>query len=234
MEKINSVIEALRSKEGVDVTLLGWVSQKADIGGVTFLRLRDGTGYIQLAVKKDKCKDFDTLKNVTIESAIWVKGKVKEDKRAPYGKEVMVLEGKVIAKADKWPITKSSIKSVSFLYDYRHLTIRGMKSSSIMKIRSELIKLIMEFFYSKGFIYINAPCIVQNAVEGGATLFELDYFGKKAYLTQSAQLYEEAAICSFGKVFVLQPAFRAEKSKTSKHLTEFWMLEVEQAFVDYL
>ncbi|MEM4312139.1 MAG: asparagine--tRNA ligase [Nitrososphaerales archaeon] len=235
-ERTHTVHQALKAKEGEEVSLLGWVAHKATLGAVTFIRLRDGLGYIQLAIKKGICKEdsLKVLKDVSLESSIWVKGKVREDKRAPEGKELLVLEGEVIAKADKWPITKDAIKSVSFLYDNRHLSIRGKKATSVMRIRNELIKAIMNFFYERDFILINTPTLVQSAVEGGATLFELDYFGKKAYLSQSAQLYEEAAICSFGKVFVLQPAFRAEKSKTSKHLTEFWMLEAEQAFTDYL
>ncbi|MFQ6011266.1 MAG: asparagine--tRNA ligase, partial [Nitrososphaerales archaeon] len=138
-----------------------------------------------------------------------------------------------IAKSDKWPITKSAVQSSSFLYDQRHLSIRGQKEVAIMRIRAELVHAAFDFFSHKGFTLINAPTMVQSACEGGSTLFELDYFGKTAYLTQSAQLYEEAAIEAFEKVFIFQPAFRAEKSKTTKHLTEFWMIEAERAFADY-
>jgi asparaginyl-tRNA synthetase len=217
---------------GTSVELRGWVVTKNTIGALLFLTIRDGSGYIQVVGKMGATDDqfLDMMKDVTIESAVKIKGQLRDDARAPGGKELTVKELEIIATADKWPITKSAVKSSAFLYDNRHLSIRGKKSSSIMKIRSEFIKAAFDFFVEHDFIYINAPSIVQSAVEGGSTLFGIDYFGKKASLTQSAQLYEEAAICAFGKVFIMQPAFRAEKSKTSKHLTEFVMIESEVAF----
>ncbi len=227
-----SVNECINMQEGSSVQLKGWVANKSDIGSLAFILLRDGSGYIQLVGKKGFTSD-DTLsimKDVSIESAVAVKGKLRRDARALNGVEVMVDSIEVIARAEQWPINKSTVRSASFLYDNRHLSIRGMKASSIIKIRSEFIKAAFDFFYANGFTFISAPSIVSAAVEGGATLFELDYFGKKVYLTQSAQFYEEAAICSFGKVFTIQPAFRAEKSKTPKHLTEFVMIEAEVAF----
>ncbi len=213
---------------------MGWVSTKSSIGGIKFATLRDGTGYIQLACKKDRVPEqaFADFEHTTRESAVQVTGNLREDKRAPGGKEVSVSGFWILALADKWPITRSAVRSPSFLYDMRHLAIRGRKASSVLRIRAEIVYAAFDYFVKNGFTLISAPSIVQNAVEGGATLFELNYFGKKAYLTQSAQLYEEAAILSFGKVFIFQPAFRAEKSKTSKHLTEFWMIEAEQAFAD--
>lgn len=215
-----------------NVELRGWVVTKNTVGGLLFLTIRDGSGYIQVVGKRGVADEqcLDKMKEINIESAVRIKGQLRDDVRAPGGKELTVKEMEVIAKADKWPITKSAVKSSAFLYDNRHLSIRGKKSSSIMKIRSEFIKATFDFFVERDFVYINAPSIVQSAVEGGSTLFDLDYFGKKASLTQSAQLYEEAAICAFGKVFIMQPAFRAEKSKTSKHLTEFVMIETEVAF----
>ncbi len=215
-----------------NVELRGWVVTKNTVGGLLFLTIRDGSGYIQVVGKRGVADEqcLDKMKEINIESAVRIKGQLRDDVRAPGGKELTVKEMEVIAKADKWPITKSAVKSSAFLYDNRHLSIRGKKSSSIMKIRSEFIKAAFDFFVERDFVYINAPSIVQSAVEGGSTLFDLDYFGKKASLTQSAQLYEEAAICAFGKVFIMQPAFRAEKSKTSKHLTEFVMIETEVAF----
>jgi asparaginyl-tRNA synthetase len=202
------------------------------MGGLLFLLIRDGSGYIQIVGKRGVTDDafIDKMKDVAIESAVKVKGQLRHDPRAPSGKELTVKHFEIIASSEKWPITKSAVKSSAFLYDNRHLSIRGKKSSSIMKIRSELINAAFDFFTERDFIYINAPSIVGSAVEGGATLFGINYFGKKAYLTQSAQLYEEAAICAFGKVFIMQPAFRAEKSKTAKHLTEFVMIEAEVAF----
>jgi asparaginyl-tRNA synthetase len=227
-----TISEALAMQHGSNVELRGWVVVKNTVGALLFLTIRDGSGYMQVVGKKGVTDEqfLDLMKDVTVESAVRVKGQLRDDARAPGGKELTVKEMEVIARAEKWPITKSAVKSSAFLYDNRHLSIRGKKSSSIMKIRSEFIKAAFDFFVERDFVYINAPSIVQSAVEGGSTLFDIDYFGKKASLTQSAQLYEEAAICAFGKVFVMQPAFRAEKSKTSKHLTEFVMIEAEVAF----
>lgn len=227
-----SIHEILSLQHGSTVELLGWVVTKSTVGGLLFLTVRDGSGYIQVVGKKGVTDEqfLNRMKDVTVESAVRIKGQLRDDARAPSGKELTVKEMEIIAKAEKWPITKSAVKSSAFLYDNRHLSIRGRKSSSIMKIRSEFIKAAFDFFTEHDFTYINAPSIVQSAVEGGSTLFNIDYFGKKASLTQSAQLYEEAAICAFGKVFIMQPAFRAEKSKTAKHLTEFVMIEAEAAF----
>jgi len=227
-----TISEALAMQHGSNVELRGWVVVKNTVGALLFLTIRDGSGYMQVVGKKGVTDErfLDLMKDVTVESAVRVKGQLRDDARAPGGKELTVKEMEVIARAEKWPITKSAVKSSAFLYDNRHLSIRGKKSSSIMKIRSEFIKAAFDFFVERDFVYINAPSIVQSAVEGGSTLFDIDYFGKKASLTQSAQLYEEAAICAFGKVFIMQPAFRAEKSKTSKHLTEFVMIEAEVAF----
>ncbi len=233
--RTHSASKALNSNEGEYVRLLGWVASKRTIGGIVFFLIRDGSGFIQVAGKKGTTDEntLEVMRKVGLESAVMVGGITRDDKRAPGGKEVSVKEFQAIALAEKWPITKSAIKSPSFLYDNRHLSIRGRKAVSILKIRSELIYSSIEFFTKHGFTLINAPTLVQSACEGGATLFSLDYFGNTAFLTQSTQLYEEAAICAFEKVFVLQPAFRAEKSKTARHLTEFWMLEAEQAFATH-
>jgi len=227
-----SIKESLTLAQSSSVELNGWVVTKSAMGGLLFLLIRDGTGYIQIVGKKGATDEvfIDKMKDVAIESAVKIKGQLRDDPRAPGGKELTVKHFEIIAPSEKWPITKSAVKSSAFLYDNRHLSIRGKKSSSIMKIRSELINAAFHFFSERNFTYINAPSIVGSAVEGGSTLFSIDYFGKKAYLTQSAQLYEEAGICAFGKVFIMQPAFRAEKSKTAKHLTEFVMIEAEVAF----
>jgi asparaginyl-tRNA synthetase len=214
---------------------MGWIETKSSIGGIKFALLRDGSGYIQLACKKDRVppKAFEDFENAGKETAVVAIGTVQDDKRAPGGKEISVSNFAILAPAQKWPITKSAARaSSSFLYDTRHLAIRGRKTSAVLRIRSYIVYATFDYFVKNGFTLISAPTIVQNAVEGGSTLFQLDYFGRKAYLSQSAQLYEEAAIAAFGKVFIFQPAFRAEKSKTSKHLTEFWMIEAEQAFAD--
>ncbi|MBI2126031.1 MAG: asparagine--tRNA ligase [Thaumarchaeota archaeon] len=228
-----TVEEAFRLADGSPVMLYGWIKSKSQIGGLTFAVLRDGTGQIQIAARKNvaNADALAAIQQVTTESAVSVEGAVKSDARAPDGREIQVKDFKILAKSEKWPITKSAVTSPSFLYDNRHLSIRGRKSIAVMKVRAEVIYATFDFFIKRGFTLISAPTIVQSACEGGSTLFELNYFGQKAYLSQSAQLYEEAAIFSFEKVFIFQPAFRAEKSKTSKHLTEFWMIEAEQAFV---
>lgn len=231
--KAIAIEQAFAASDGELVRLHGWVRSMSKIGGLTFAILRDGTGQIQLAARKGGAdeKSLIEIQNVTIESALSVEGIVKTDRRAPGGKEIQVRNLSIIARSEIWPITRSAITAPSYLYDNRHLSIRGRKSSAVMRIRAELIYAAFNFFVSKGFTLISAPTIVQSACEGGSTLFELGYFGQKAYLSQSAQLYEEAAIFAFEKVFIFQPAFRAEKSKTAKHLTEFWMIEAEQAFV---
>lgn len=226
--------KALQEESGTQVRISGWVASKSVVGGIVFLLIRDGSGYVQVAGKRGLIASeiFDSMRMVTKESAVSVGGEVRADKRAPDGKEISVRKFEIMAPADKWPITKSAVKSARFLYDNRYLSIRGRKATALMNIRAELIYASFEFFTQRGFHLISAPIFVQSACEGGATLFKIDYFGQTAYLSQSAQLYEEAAICAFDKVFIFQPAFRAEKSKTPKHLTEFWMIEAEQAFVD--
>jgi asparaginyl-tRNA synthetase len=231
--RTHTIREVLAAPPGTVVTIYGWIATKSSIGGIKFATIRDGTGFIQVACKKNNVGEqaFQDFERAGKESAVSVTGLVREDKRAPGGKEISVNDFEILALADKWPITRTAVKSsTSFLYDKRHLAIRGRKTSAVIRIRAEIIYATFDYFVKKGFTLISAPTIVTNAVEGGSTLFELSYFNRKAYLSQSAQLYEEAAIAAFGKVFIFQPAFRAEKSKTSKHLTEFWMIEAEQAF----
>src|SRR5487761_588245 len=234
-QRTHTIKEALMAPQSTGVALMGWIETKSSVGGIKFATLRDGSGYIQIACKKDRVppKAFDEFEKASKETAVVVTGTVREDKRAPGGKELSASDFKILSLSEKWPITRSAVKSSSsFLYDKRHLAIRGKKASAVIRIRAEIIYAAFDYFVKNGFTLISAPTIVQNAVEGGSTLFEIGYFGKKAYLSQSAQLYEEAAIGAFGKVFIFQPAFRAEKSKTSKHLTEFWMIEAEQAFAN--
>jgi asparaginyl-tRNA synthetase len=210
------------------------VAGKAGIGGIVFLMIRDGTGYLQASAKKGVASPevIGAMRDVPRESVVWVRGASREDKRAPRGVELLAEDFGVISKAEPWPITKTAAKSASFLYDMRHLSIRGRKAVATMKIRAEIIGAASDFFREKGFTLISAPTFVQAAVEGGSTLFEVAYFGRKAYLSQSAQFYEEAALAGLEKVWICQPAFRAEKSRTAKHLTEFWMIEAERAFAD--
>jgi len=231
---VSSIREALDSPEGTLASINGWIARKHVVGGVVFALVRDASGYMQVAAKMGVTPDDATkeLSRLPIEAAVTITGTVRLDKRAPFGKELSLSTIKLVASSDKWPITKSAISSPGFLYDHRHLSIRGRKTRAIMRIRAGLIAAAFDFFVRRNFTLINAPILVQSACEGGSTLFEVDYFGQKVFLSQSAQLYEEAAIESLGKVFVLQPAFRAEKSKTARHLTEFWMIESEQAFAD--
>jgi len=228
------VKQVFDAKPGESVEVRGWVATKNSIGGLVFAIIRDGTGYIQVSAKKGLApqESMDAIGAATKESAVAVKGIVKEDDRAPGGREVSVRDFKIVSLAETWPITKTAAASASYLYDVRHLSIRSRKVSAAMKVRSEVIAACHDYFRERGFTLISAPSFVQAAVEGGSTLFGVEYFGKKVYLSQSAQFYEEAALAALEKVWICQPAFRAEKSRTPKHLTEFWMVEAEQAFAD--
>jgi len=231
--KLSNTADLLAGRSGPRVELRGWVARKHTVGGLVFAIIRDGSGYVQVSARKGKADAaYEAAKAVTRESAVVVRGDVRDDRRAPGGKEVAVSEFIVLSKADSWPITKTAAKSASFLFDKRHLSIRGPKAIAAMRIRAEVIGAAFDYFRENGFQLISAPTFVQAAVEGGSTLFSVDYFGKKANLSQSAQFYEEAALPALQKVWIFQPAFRAEKSKTAKHLTEFWMIEAEQAFAD--
>ncbi len=231
----NSNSKDVKNKaEGEVVRLIGWIFTKREHPEKIFINMRDRYGYIQLVASKEMLKEkFKDVREANVESAIAVEGVVKYDKRAPGGVEIHLTDFKVVAPADIWPVTLSALKSPEFMFDKRHLTIRGPRSRAVLLIRSALIQSAFEYFTKNDYVMINAPTFITSAVEGGATLFELKYFGDKAYLTQSAQFYEEAAICVFEKVFVIQPSFRAEKSRTRKHLTEFWHIEAEVAFAEH-
>ncbi|MEM3185356.1 MAG: aspartate--tRNA(Asn) ligase [Conexivisphaerales archaeon] len=227
--------EALTLTAGTPVRLLGWVAVKHQVGGLLFLRIRDGSGYIQVSGRKGTIPQeaWEAAKDASIESAVYAEGIVKDDPRAPSGKELVLSNFHVISPAELWPLRKSLLKSRTALYDLRHLALRGPRTSAIIKIRSKLMESVFDYFFSRGYVYIQSPILVKAAVEGGATLFPVKYFDDVVYLSQSAQLYEEAAICALDKVFIVQPAFRAERSKTSRHLTEFWMIEAELAFTGF-
>ncbi len=221
-------------KDGESVRLLGWIASKRVHANKIFINLRDRYGYVQLVAEKDKLGDkYEVVKRSNLESAIAAEGIVKHDERAPGGVEVHLTDYKIVAPSEVWPITLSALKSPEFMFNKRHLTIRGPRSRAIMLVRAELIKAAMEYFEKNDYVLINAPTLITSAVEGGATLFKLKYFDTIAYLTQSSQFYEEAAICVFEKVYVIQPSFRAEKSRTRKHLTEFWHIEAEVAFATH-
>jgi asparaginyl-tRNA synthetase len=231
---VEKVADIFRSKP-IDciVTVRGWVYRLSKIGGVAFIGIRDGSGYIQVSLKRgEKPELFELVDKLNIEDVVAVRGVVVEDKRAPGGLEIRAYELGVISKSGVWPITRSAAKSPGFLFDKRHLWIRSPRVRSILKVRAEVCRLIREYMDMNGFVEFHAPIFVKSACEGGATLFPVDYFGDKVYLTQSAQLYQEAAIATFGRVYTLGPCFRAEKSRTRKHLTEFWQIECEIAFAD--
>ena len=224
-------IEDISNFKDKEVEIRGWVFNKRSSGKVRFLLIRDGTGLIQGTIfssKKDDplFKKFDTL---TQESSLIVRGQVREDKRAPGGFELTIRNIEILQIADEYPITPKA-HSTPFLMEHRHLWLRSQKQHAILQIRTELIKAIRDFFDGRGFRLLDTPILTPSACEGTTTLFETDYFDQKAFLSQSGQLYNEATAMAFGKVYCFGPTFRAEKSKTRKHLIEFWMVEPEVAF----
>ncbi|MDI6905396.1 MAG: asparagine--tRNA ligase [Candidatus Bathyarchaeia archaeon] len=218
-----------------EVEIKGWIVTKRSSGGVQFLVIRDGTGTIQSTIHKDEVaeKIFQDADKLTQESSIIIEGIVKEDKRAPGGYEVRVKDLQLVhLAAQEYPIGKKE-HGVDFLMGVRQLWIRSPRQIAILKVRAEVIKACKDFLDERGFTLTDSPILTPSAVEGVATLFEVPYFGDKAFLTQSGQLYVEAAIAAFGKVYCFGPTFRAERSKTSRHLTEFWMVEPEMAFFTF-
>lgn len=213
---------------GKEVCIRGWVYRLREHKGKVFALIRDSTGVVQTVIARDKF-EADELEDLAIESSVVVRGIVVKDKRAPSGYEVHVDELKIIGPSHSFPITKDY--SETFLLDVRHLWIRSRRMTSILKVRSEVFELIHEYFRKRGYYEVHCPMFITAAVEGGATLFELDYFDKgKVYLTQSSQFYLEALIYSLEKVYTIAPSFRAEKSRTRRHLTEFWHAEAEVAW----
>lgn len=215
---------------GNSVKIRGWVYRQRTSGGLAFVVIRDSTGIVQCAVKKDSVGEaaWKAATDVYLESSIMLEGKVKEDKRAPGGFEIGGTDAQLISKGEAFPIAKD--QSVEFLLDTRHLWLRSQKLSHIMKARDHALRYLREFFFQRGFYEASPPIITKSACEGGSTLFELNYFGEKAYLSQSGQLYSEAIIAGLEKVFILAPSFRAEPSRTVRHLAEYWHLEPEMAF----
>ncbi len=224
-------IEEVSQYKNEKVEIRGWVYNKRSSGKVRFLLVRDGTGIIQATIFSPE-KDhplFQLFDNLTQESAVIVRGQVKEDPRAPGGYEIAVNDLETVHIAQNYPITPKE-HSVPFLMEHRHLWLRSRKQHAILQIRWEIIRAIRDFFDGLGFRLIDAPILTPSACEGTTTLFETEYFDQKAYLSQSGQLYMEAAAMAFGKVYCFGPTFRAEKSKTRRHLIEFWMVEPEVAF----
>lgn len=227
-------IEDLSKHDGEEVTLHGWVYNKRSSGKIRFIVVRDGTGLVQCVLVKNNLSEeaFNAFDELTQESSLSVTGKVKKEERAPGGFEMELSNVKVISVAKEYPITPKE-HGVDFLMDQRHLWLRSSRQHAILRIRHQIIKAIREFFDDRGFILMDAPIFTPAACEGTSTLFETEYFDLgKAYLTQSGQLYGEAGAMALGKTYVFGPTFRAEKSKTRRHLTEFWMVEPEVAFND--
>lgn len=217
-----------------EITLKGWLSNKRSSGSIHFLIVRDGSGYVQAVLGKKDIDEatFKLVDQIGIESSVIVSGKVKKDERAPGGHELLLTKFELVQESQDYPISKKK-HGVSFLLNNRHLWVRSQSQFATLKLRSEIIWALAKFFKEEDFVKFDGPMFTANEVEGGSTLFEVDYFGKKAYLTQSSQLYGEAGALAFGKVYTFGPTFRAEKSKTRRHLTEFWMLEPEVAYYDW-
>lgn len=219
---------------GETVTIGCWLANKRSSGKIAFLQLRDGTGFIQGVVVKSEVDEdvFRLAKELTQESSLYVTGIVREDERAPSGYELSVTQLTLIHKAKDYPITPKE-HGTEFLMDHRHLWLRSKRQHAIMKIRNEIIRATHEFFYNEGFVKVDPPILTSSSAEGTTNLFHTKYFDEDAYLSQSGQLYMEAAAMALGKVFSCGPTFRAEKSKTRRHLIEFWMIEPEMAFVEH-
>lgn len=227
-------VEDLAKHEGEEVTLNGWLYNKRGKGKLQFLLLRDGTGTAQCVVFKGNVseEDFEKAKTLNQESSFRVKGTVKATDKAPGGYELDVTELDIYQIADEYPITPKD-HGDAFLIEHRHLWLRSSKQHAIMRVRAAVMKAIRDFLDNNGFKLMDSPILTPNACEGTSTLFETEYFDLgNAYLSQSGQLYAEASAMALGRVYTFGPAFRAEKSKTRKHLTEFWMVEPEMAFFD--
>jgi asparaginyl-tRNA synthetase len=227
-------IEDIGSHEGQQVTLKGWLYNLRRSGKLVFLELRDGTGIIQCVVfKKDVPEEvFEKARGLPQETSLAVTGEVRRDERSKLGYELGVTGLEVVAEpTQEYPITPKE-HGVAFLMENRHLWLRSRRQVAILRIRATLIRAIRDYFDNRGFVLVDAPIFTPSSCEGTTTLFETQYFSQKAYLTQSGQLYAEAAAMALGKVYCFGPTFRAEKSKTRRHLTEFWMVEPEVAYLD--
>jgi asparaginyl-tRNA synthetase len=227
-------IKDLPQHVGETVTVNGWLYHKRSSGKLQFPIVRDGSGFVQCVVSKKEVDEtsWNDSDRATQESTLSVTGDVVSEARAPGGVELHVTEVRLIGLADAYPISPKD-HGTDFLMNHRHLWLRSMKQHHVLLIRNEIEKAIRDFFYDRNFILIDSPILTANAAEGTSTLFETDYFGEKAYLSQSGQLYLEPAAAAFGKVYCFGPTFRAEKSKTRRHLMEFWMVEPEVAFLDF-
>jgi asparaginyl-tRNA synthetase len=229
-----STIAEVHKYAGEEVKIGAWLANKRSSGKIAFLQLRDGTGFIQGVVVKSEVAEevFQLAKSITQESSLYVTGTVTKDERSPLGHELQVNGIEVIHQATDYPITPKE-HGTEFLMDHRHLWLRSKRQHAVMKIRNEIIRATYEFFNEQGFSKVDPPILTGSAPEGTTELFHTKYFEEDAYLSQSGQLYMEAAAMALGKVFSFGPTFRAEKSKTRRHLIEFWMIEPEMAFYEH-
>ncbi|WP_033617046.1 asparagine--tRNA ligase [Lactiplantibacillus plantarum] len=230
MQQIN-IIDA---KDHVDekVKIGAWLTNKRSSGKIAFLQLRDGSAFFQGVVVKSQVSEevFELAKEVKQEASMWITGVIHEDSRSKFGYEIKVEDIVVVGESEEYPITPKE-HGVDFLLDHRHLWLRSKRPWAIMNIRNEVIRGTYEFFNQEGFIKMDSPILTGSAPEGTTELFHTEYFDRDAYLSQSGQLYAEAGALAYGKVFTFGPTFRAEKSKTRRHLIEFWMIEPEMAFM---
>src|ERR1043165_9600816 len=231
-----TTIAEIGKHEGQSVTIRGWLYNLRESGKLLFPQFRDGSGVIQGVVPKNAVTPevFEALKTLTQESSVIVEGKVRADKRAPGGYELDVANVQVVQRVPEsspYPITPKE-HGTDFLMEHRHLWVRSQRQASILRVRAEIIKAARDFFDERGFTLTDPPIITPAACEGTTTLFPVDYFEEQAYLTQPGQLYIEATAIALGKVYSFGPTFRAEKSKTRRHLTEFWMVEPEVAYME--
>ena len=227
-------IQSLSAYEGQDVQLKGWVYNTRSIGKIWFMILRDGTGLLQGVVVKGEATDetFAMEQELNQEDAVIITGRVRKESRSVGGYELGIREIRVVSHVEEeYPISPKE-HGTDFLMTNRHLWLRSKRQHAIMRVRHQTVKAIRDFFDGHGFTLIDSPIFTGNAVEGTTTLFAVDYFERSAYLTQSGQLYQEAGAAAFGKTYCFGPTFRAEKSKTRRHLTEFWMVEPEMAYCD--
>ena len=226
-------INDIRAYEGREVAIEGWLYNKRSSGKLHFLQVRDGVSTVQCVVFMGdvSAEVFERAANIGQESALRVVGEVRADARSPIGFEIGVRDLEVVHRTVDYPITPKA-HGTAFLMDHRHLWLRSSRQHAILRVRSEIVKACRAYYDNNGFVLIDAPIFTPSSCEGSSTLFETAYFDEQAYLTQSGQLYMEAAAMAFGKVYCFGPTFRAEKSKTRRHLTEFWMVEPEVAYMD--
>jgi len=226
-----SIQEAIKKGKG-KLSVKGWVYRERGSNKFKFLVLRDSSNLIQCILKREDFKDkWDEIDKIQVETSIEITGNIKPDKRAPTGYEIHVKDYKIVGKSENYPIAKD--QSVEFLADNRHLWIRSQRMTAILKIRDTILEAMREHWRLKGFYEYHSPTLIGMQCEGGATLFKVDYYGTPIFLAQTWQLHAEPGIFALEKIFTIQPSFRAEKSKTSRHLTEIWMAEMEVAWQDF-